>query len=78
MAAYGLGVCYARGQGVPADPVRGYAWLTVAQAMSRPGSPTAEIILRERNYLKRRMSPSDISRAEQLAGNRLRRFSGNP
>ncbi len=75
MAAYGLGICYARGQGVSSDPVRGYAWLTVAQAMSRTGSPTAGIIARERGYLKRRMTPEDLSRAEGLAGDLLRRFS---
>jgi hypothetical protein len=77
MAAYGLGICYSRGQGVAPDMVRGYAWLTVAQTMSRPGSPTAGIIARERGYLQRRMSHDDLSRSERIAGDLVRRFSRN-
>jgi len=51
-----LGTTYALGRGVPADPVIGYTWLTLAFAN---GDAQAESLIRE---LTRKLSQSEIAR----------------
>jgi general secretion pathway protein A len=51
-----LGTAYALGRGVPADPVVGYTWLTLAFAN---GDEQAESLIRE---LTRKLSQSEIAR----------------
>src|SRR5439155_18766031 len=51
-----LGTAYALGRGVPADPVIGYTWLTLAFAN---GDEQAESLIRE---LTRKLSQSEIAR----------------
>src|SRR5207237_1490048 len=51
-----LGTAYALGRGVPADPVTGYTWLTLAFAN---GDEQAESLIRE---LTRKLSQSEIAR----------------
>src|SRR5438876_293291 len=51
-----LGTAYALGRGVPADPVIGYTWLTLAFAN---GDAQAESLIRE---LTRKLSQSEIAR----------------
>jgi hypothetical protein len=51
-----LGTAYALGRGVPADPVTGYTWLTLAFAN---GDQAAETLIRD---LTRKLSQSEIAR----------------
>jgi hypothetical protein len=61
-AQFELGTAYALGRGVPADPVTGYTWLTLAFAN---GDRQAEISIRK---LKRKLSQSEIARVRWNVG----------
>ena len=61
-AQFELGAAYALGRGVPADPVGGYTWLTLAVAN---GDRQAETLIRE---LTRKLSQSDIARVRWTVG----------
>lgn len=61
-AQFELGAAYALGRGVPADPVGGYTWLTLAFAN---GDRQAEALIRE---LTRRLSQSEIARVRWTVG----------
>jgi hypothetical protein len=59
-AQFNLGACYANGQGVAQDVIDAYAWLSLA-------SKTIEPALRGRDALARRMTPEQLTRAQQRA-----------
>lgn len=61
-AQFELGAAYALGRGVPADPVTGYTWLTVAFAN---GDQQAETLIRD---LTRKLSQSEIARVRWNVG----------
>ena len=61
-AQFELGAAYALGRGVPADPVGGYTWLTLAVAN---GDRQAETLIRE---LTRKLSRSEIARVRWTVG----------
>ncbi|MHB1562875.1 MAG: hypothetical protein ACYCXP_02085 [Leptospirillum sp.] len=67
VAAYGLGICYAQGQGVPRDRVMAYAWLSRVLNASRAHSKTWMIVKREILYLSRKMSPEQLVQARKLS-----------
>jgi TPR repeat protein len=61
-AQFELGAAYALGRGVPADPVTGYTWLTLAFAN---GDRQAETLIRE---LTRKLNQSEIARIRWNVG----------
>jgi TPR repeat protein len=61
-AQFELGTAYAFGHGVPADPVIGYSWLTLAFAN---GDQQAESLIRQ---LTRQLSQSQIARIRWNVG----------
>ena len=60
-AQYRLGYCYANGDGVPKDYVEAYKWMNLASAQGNEGAKENLTIL------ERRMTPSQIAEAQQLA-----------
>ena len=61
-----LGALYQNGDGVPMDYVQAYMWYTLAVAAFPPGAD-GDRAARNRDQVARRMSPDEISRAQQLA-----------
>ena len=61
-AQFELGTAYALGRGIPADPVAGYTWLTLAFAN---GDRQAETLIRE---LTPKLSQSEIARVRSNLG----------
>lgn len=61
-----LGALFQNGDGVPLDYVQAYMWYTLAAAAFPPG-PDDDRAVRNRDQVARRMSPAEISRAQQLA-----------
>ena len=61
MAQFNLGIMYAKGQGVPEDPVRAYRWLNLAAA---GGFEPARKI---RDLVKKLMTPQQIAEAQRMA-----------
>ena len=60
-AQYNLGVMYANGRGVPQDNVYAYLWLDVSSANgAKSGAKTRDLIAK-------RMTPSQIEKAQELA-----------
>ena len=60
-AQYTLGLMYAKGEGVPRDPVQAHFWLDLAAAK---GDAEAA---KSRDLLAAMMTPSQIAEAQQLA-----------
>ena len=61
-----LGALYQNGDGVPMDYVQAYMWYTLAVAAFPPGAD-GDRAAGNRDQVARRMSPDEISRAEQMA-----------
>ena len=61
-----LGALYQNGDGVPMDYVQAYMWYTLAVAAFPPGAD-GDRAARNRDQVARRMSPDEISRAQQMA-----------
>jgi hypothetical protein len=61
-----LGALYQNGDGVPQDNVQAYKWYTLAAA-AFPLGPDHDRATRNRDQVARRMSPDEISQAQQLA-----------
>ena len=60
-AQYNLGVMYAKGQGVPQDNVYAHMWFNLAAANgNEPASKNRDIVAK-------RMTTADISKAQSLA-----------
>ena len=55
-AQYNLGIMYDEGEGIPANSVKGYIWLSLATAQDRE---LAALIL---DIVKEQMTPADISK----------------
>ena len=62
-AQYNLGVMYVIGKGVPQDYVLAYMWWNIA------GSNGVKVAVKNRNILKKEMSPSQIEKAQEMARN---------
>ena len=69
-AQLNLGVMYANGEGVPEDDVRAYAWYNLAAAQG------SEAAVTNKDIIRRRMTLSQISRAQELSASLLRRIEG--
>jgi hypothetical protein len=57
----GLGLLYAKGQGVPQDLVQAHLWLSLAAAQ---GDKSAA---KERDLLVKKMTPVQLTQAQKLA-----------
>ena len=62
-AQYNLGVMYANGQGVPQDNVLAHMWFNLS---SSQGITNA---IKGRNKVEKKMSPSQIEKAQEMARN---------
>lgn len=62
LAEYNLGVSYAKGQGVPQDYVQAHMWFNIA------GANGHENATEYRDTVATLMTPAQISKAQQLAG----------
>ena len=60
-AQFSLGVCYENGTGIPKSFVEAYRWFNVAAAQGD------EDATKHRDHLERKMSKSEISRAQRLS-----------
>jgi TPR repeat protein len=63
-AQFNLGLMYGHGQGVPQDDVLAYMWWNIA------GSNGHKDAVTNRNFLEKRMTPSQIEKAQRLERNR--------
>ena len=64
LAQFNLGVRYYNGQGVPQDYVLAHIWFNIA------GSNGEKDAVRNRTLLEKKMSPSQIEKAQEMARNR--------
>ena len=62
-AQYNLGLMYVNGQGVPQDYVSAHMWWNLS------GSNGHKDAVKERNIVEKKMSPSQIEKAQELARN---------
>jgi len=60
-AQYNLGLMYANGQGVPQDYVQAHKWLNLAATQGNKNA------VKNRDNVAKKMTPADISKAQQLA-----------
>ncbi len=60
-AQYNLGLMYTRGQGVPQDYTIAHMWFNIA------ASQEAEGAAKQRDKLEKKMTPADISKAQDMA-----------
>jgi TPR repeat protein len=70
-AQYNLGGMYAKGEGVPQDYILAYAWFNLADLSGGDG---AKISL---NKLERKMTPEQISKAQELSKTLVIKPDGN-
>ena len=61
MAQYNLGLMYFKGEGVPEDDVKAYAWMNLAAAQGD------EDAVKVKDALKKRMPPGQVAEAQKLA-----------
>ncbi len=69
-AQFNLGLMYDNGEGVPEDYVRAYAWTNLAAAQGHDGAD------KNKDSLRRRMTSSQIARAQELSHALQRRIEG--
>jgi TPR repeat protein len=64
-----LGYIYAVGQGVPRDAVQAYFWWNLAIASLPPGTSksTRDDRVRDRDRMAKEMTPTQLTRAQELA-----------
>ena len=62
-AQFNLGVMYYDGEGVPQDYLRAHMWVNLAGAAVNGFGPAQEL----RNLIAAGMTPSDISKAQEMA-----------
>ena len=65
-AQYNLGAMYADGHGVPRDYIEAYKWLSVAAARST-AAQDRDAALKMRDVVAKRMTPEQVTQAQQLA-----------
>ncbi len=69
-AQYNLGALYANGQGTKADPVEGWAWISLAVDQAVPGA-SADL-----DRIGQRLSSAELARAENRADELIERING--
>ena len=70
-AQHNLGVMYSKGQGVIQDNVYAHMWLNIA------ASSGGKVVVKNRDILTKQMTPADISAAQKLARECVRKnFKG--
>ena len=62
-AQYNVGLKYYKGQGVPKDYVLSHMWFSIVHSQGDKGS------VKNINILEKRMSPSQIEKAQEMARN---------
>ena len=72
MAQHNLGVMYDKGEGVPEDYVKAYAWFNLAAAQGQEDAVKAKDSLRER------MTAEQVAEAQKLAGELFNRIESSP
>jgi TPR repeat protein len=60
-AQYNLGVMYSNGQGVPQDYTLAHMWFNLSGSSGHKGS------VKNRNIIEKKMSPSQIDKAQEMA-----------
>ena len=63
IAQFNLGVMYYNGQGVPQDYVLAHMWWSISSANGNKNA------IKNRNIIAKRMSPSQIEKAQEMARN---------
>jgi hypothetical protein len=71
IAQFNLGVMYANGEGVPSNSVIAYAWLNIAAASGDKNT------IHNRSIVEAKMTPSQITAAQQLSTEIFERIKGS-
>jgi TPR repeat protein len=66
-AQLALAQCYARGHGIPRDPILAYMWANLAASQITRETPEGDFAQGYRDYTRFRLTPPELQEAQQMA-----------